>query len=466
MSLDSSTVNQWLFSVLLLGGILFLGLFHIVIYLVRKKLSIHLYFGMICVSFVVWFVCTVATFDLYPFTLFNDSSKRMIAVMCTTQMILYLNLYTMGTLRIERPTYEKGLKIWANALFVACLFMPFSVSYMAILTFIIQVFNAVAQLYIVYDILKVTTKYLKDIRMFNIIFFLSTCASSVMEVFGFHFRNNTIYLAVVMLCLQAIILAIHYNQTIIQVEQANVTLEGKVKERTKALVQKEIETIELISSISHDLRTPIAVVGGYMELLQSDSTIDQANQTYIANSFIRLRQMEKLTEDLFTLSQMNDRNFTLDLEQVKLAEMIGQVEKVYQIQGQQKGVTVQTKTEDVLCIADKIRFIQILDNLVTNALSYASSRVSIEVKNGGEWVEIAVSDDGAGIHPNELPHVFDRFYKKRQQGSGIGLSIVKGLVERMNGEVTVRSELHIGTTFTFTLPIVSERIDTPNLKES
>ncbi|MEK5040477.1 sensor histidine kinase [Sporosarcina sp. FSL K6-3457] len=456
MPLDIITLNQWLFSALLLGGILFLGLFHIVIYLVRKKLSIHLFFGMICISFVVWYVSTVATFDLYPFNLLNDQHKQIIAVMCTTQMILYLNLYTMGILRIKRPAYEKGLKIWANTLFIACLFMPLSAIYMAILTFVIQVFNAIAQLYIVYDLLKVIKRFLKDIRVLNIIFFLSTCTTSVMEVFGFHFRNNTIYLAFVMLCLQAIILAIHYNQSIIQVEQANVTLEGKVKERTKELVQKETETIELISSISHDLRTPIAVVGGYMELLQNNPWLDEANQTYIQNSQMRLWQMEKLTLDLFTLSQMSDRNFTLELEQVKIARIIEQVETLYKVQGQQKGVTVYTQTEDVVCIADKMRLIQILDNLVVNALSYASTRVSIDVKSVGEWVEIAVSDDGAGIQPNELPYVFDRFYKKRQQGSGIGLSIVKDLVQRMNGDVAVESELHIGTTFTFTLPLTSE----------
>lgn len=362
----------------------------------------------------------------------------------------------MGTLDIQRPVYEKRLKIGARTLFAACLLMPFSATYMALLTFVIQLFNAVAQLYIAYDILKVAKKFLKDIRIMSIFFFLSICIPSVMEVFGVQFRDHTIYLAFIMLGLQSIILALHYNQSIIRVEQANLLLERKVTERTSELVKKEAETIELISSISHDLRAPISVVGGYMELLQKDASMNKASHAYISNSLVRLWQMEKLTLDLFTLSQISDKNYTLQLERIKITDTIGQIEMLYKEQAHQKGIELKINSEDLVCIADKMRLMQVLDNLVTNALSHASSTISISTKSNKELIEITVTDDGMGIHPTQLPYVFDRYYKNRQQGSGIGLSIVKDLVHRMNGVVTVESEQNVATSFIFTLPLLSD----------
>src|SRR5699024_5869653 len=118
--------------------------------------------------------------------------------------------------------------------------------------------------------------------------------------------------------------------------------------------------------------------------------------------------------------------------------------------------TIKMNMEEATCIADRMRVLQVFDNLMTNALAYAKSSITITNILNDKEVQITISDDGQGIHPGDLPHVFDRFYKKSKQGSGLGLSNVKELIHRMKGTVIVESNLNVGTSFSFTLPLKRE----------
>src|SRR5690625_2688404 len=177
----------------------------------------------------------------------------------------------------------------------------------------------------------------KDIRIIPAICYFFICIATIMQFIGLEASGNTIFLAFFMMALQGIILSIHYNNSIVEVERANITLERKVKERTADLIQKEEETIHLISSISHDLRAPISVVGGYLGLLQSDTDINDTNKKYISNSLFRLSQMENLTLDLFTLSQISDKNYTFNLERIHIIEIMEKIDVLYIDQVKQKG---------------------------------------------------------------------------------------------------------------------------------
>lgn len=455
---------QWTFSLLLLGGIFFVGLFNIVVYLVRRRMNVHYYFGMLCVFYVIWYSSNVITFDLFPLDFLSDHHLIVIAAIATNRMAVHITLYTMHTLEINKPLFEKRFKLVSNLLLLACFFMPFSLAYIEVIYWFIELFNAIVQIYFSYEIIKVIKRFRKNIRVINAICYFFICIATIMQFIGMEFHGNTIILAFLMMTLQAIILAMHYNNAIVEIERANVTLERKVIERTADLVQKEKETIHLISSISHDLRTPISVVGGYMELLQSDPTLDEANKKYVSNSLMRLLQMEKLTLDLFTLSQISDRNYTFELENIHMEGVMKEITVLYTDQAKEKGITLEVNTVEAICIADKMRVLQILDNLLTNALTYTRTSIKIDgVLHDGE-LQITVSDDGTGISPKDLPHVFDRFYKKSKQGSGLGLSNVKELVQRMNGAVTVESEPDVGTSFRFTLPLAIEEQEERNLE--
>src|SRR5690625_1176192 len=131
------------------------------------------------------------------------------------------------------------------------------------------------------------------------------------------------------------------------------------------------------------------------------------------------------------------------------------IDVLYIDQVKQKGIVLKINIKDAICIADRMRVLQVLDNLMINALAYAKSSIIITTTLNDKEVQITVSDDGAGIESKDLPYVFDRFYRKSQQGSGLGLSNVKELITRMKGVVTVESELNVGTSFHFTLPLAT-----------
>lgn len=450
--------TQWTLSILLLGGLLFVGLFNIIIYLIRRRLKVHYYFGMLCVFYVLWYYTKIMTFDVFPLDILSDHHKIIIAAISTNRMALFLSLYTMHTLKIHKPSFEKGLKLGSNILLVACFLMPISITYTEAVIWMIELFNVIVQVYFSYEITKVIKTFRKDLRMIPAIIYFIICIATIMQFIGLEATGNTIFLAFFMMTLQGIILSIHYNNSIIEVERANTTLERKVEERTSDLVQKEKETIHLISSISHDLRTPIAVVGGYLELLKTDTAaMNEEGKQYISNSLVRLSQMEKLTKDLFTLSKISDKNYTFELEDLHITEVMKQIEVLYIDQAKQKGITLHMNVEEAICIADRMRVLQVLDNLLVNALAHAKSSITITNILNHKEVQITVSDDGSGIEPVDLPHVFDRFYTKSQQGSGLGLSNVKELIHRMKGVVTVESELNVGTSFSFTLPLQLEK---------
>ena len=130
---DITGLSYWFLNNLLLGGILFVGLFNIVIYYVRRLLDVYYYFGMICVCYFIWYVCSVIDFDLFLLHELSDQYKRIISALATNRMALVFILYMMRILDIHKPLYEKRVKLGANLLLFLAVFAPFSVGYANVL---------------------------------------------------------------------------------------------------------------------------------------------------------------------------------------------------------------------------------------------------------------------------------------------------------------------------------------------
>lgn len=450
MNIPLEVEIQWVLTFLLLGGLLFVGLFNIITFLIRRRLKVHYYFGMLCLFYAVWYCAKFLTID--TFTL-NDHLNMMLIAIGANRMGVHITLYTIYTLKMGNPIFEKYFKIISNLLLIACLFIPLSIVYTEGLLWTIELFNVVIQVFISYKIVIVMKDFFKDIRVIPAILYFMITIGTVMQFMNNEATRNTIFLAFFMMAIQAIILSLHYNKMIVEVEQSNVTLEIKVKERTANLLEKEKETIQLISSISHDLRTPITVIVGYLGLLEGDkSSLTDEHRKYISTSRVRLSQMEKLTDDLFTLAKVSDRNYTFQLEALDLEGMMERLVPLYQVQAKEKGITLEVHTEEAVFLADEVRFLQVIDNLMINALEYARSSITITAVVEDEKVLFSVADDGKGIDSADIPFVFDRFFKKSKYGSGLGLSNVKELIRRMDGKVGVESKLNMGTKFYFNLP--------------
>ncbi len=217
---------------------------------------------------------------------------------------------------------------------------------------------------------------------------------------------------------------------------------------------------DLVSDLTHELRTPITVVRGYLEEL-AEGEIEPTPELYL--SLVgEIRRLERLTRDLQELSQAEAGYLSIDLQPIDLLPLLKSLVNRFADQLLEDGpiLSLSAPSQLPLVLADRDRTQQILVNLIGNAIRYTekgSIILKTEVKNNYLW--IAVIDTGLGISPQDLPHVFERFWRADRSrssysgGSGIGLAIAKKLVELQGGEIEVESKVNQGTTFRFCLPL-------------
>jgi len=229
------------------------------------------------------------------------------------------------------------------------------------------------------------------------------------------------------------------------------------------LEQTENMRRQLIGDISHELRTPLTAIKGSMEgLIDGVLTSDETTYQHIYREADRL---QRLVEDLQELSRVEGSAFKISKKKISIDELLHDALAPLLNTFNTKGIQVSIHSEKNLpsLMADHDRIIQVLQNLLGNALQFTSENGTIEIsaKKKDANVHISVKDDGAGIEADHLPHIFERFYRadrsrSRQNGggSGIGLTVTQSLVEAHGGKIWADSEgKGYGSIFTFTLPI-------------
>jgi two-component system sensor histidine kinase BaeS len=221
---------------------------------------------------------------------------------------------------------------------------------------------------------------------------------------------------------------------------------------------------QMTADIAHDLRTPLTVMAGYLEALR-DGVLQPGPERFETMHHEALH-LRRLVEDLRTLSLADADELTLNCEPVPPALVLEQAAAAYQHQAEQQGIDLRVQIDSQLprINIDPDRIAQVLGNLVSNALRYTPTggQISLGATQQGSHVLLTVQDTGVGMHPDELPHVFERFYRgdEARQGdggeSGLGLPIAKSIVELHRGTISVRSMPGQGTTFTIILPVGSD----------
>jgi len=212
---------------------------------------------------------------------------------------------------------------------------------------------------------------------------------------------------------------------------------------------------QFLLSVSHDLRTPLTSIRGFAEALV-DGTMDdpgRAGEVIAAES----RRLERLVRDLLDLAKLEARQFSLSARTVDLTDLVADAADGFLPTAERAQLTLDFEADaDCSAVVDPERLGQVLANLIENAMKYARTRVVVGLHRRGGGYAITVDDDGPGIATEDLPHVFDRAYTSdrrptREIGSGLGLNIVKELVQAMGATVTPTTSDH-GTTFTVMLP--------------
>ncbi len=231
---------------------------------------------------------------------------------------------------------------------------------------------------------------------------------------------------------------------------------------------------EFVADVSHELRTPIAALRMYIELLREGDVDEATRAEFLERSTQQIGRLEWLSTNLLDLSRIDAGIFPLDMRDGDLRDPVQATVQALSEVAVARGVSLDSEVpgEAVELRFDRERIIQLLTNLVGNALKFTprGGAVSVNVGETDEQVTIEVSDTGPGIPAEELPHVFERFYRgtntgeERASGSGLGLAIVRSIVEMHGGEIDVASVIGEGTEFRITLPRFHEGTDAGEAK--
>ncbi len=246
-------------------------------------------------------------------------------------------------------------------------------------------------------------------------------------------------------------------------EEQMARLEEIVQERTR-------ELREFFSVINHEMRTPLSSIQGYTELLLSMKGEDLVEHAPLFLKTIRrnTRVLLGLVNNILDLSKIEAGGLDLQLRPTELAKAVEGAWEIVRPLAEQKELAFEVDLPEELppVQADPERLQQILLNLLSNAVKYTEEgRVGVRARREAGRVRVEVWDTGPGIPPEDLPRIFDRFYRVKDErqkagGTGLGLAIVRYLVEAHGGEIQVQSQVGQGTTFSFTLPITPRKVTT------
>lgn len=210
---------------------------------------------------------------------------------------------------------------------------------------------------------------------------------------------------------------------------------------------------DTISDISHQLKTPLAALNIYNGLMQGEQATP-AIREYVTLSEQELDRMDTLVQNLLKITRLDAGSIVIEKHPESLAEMAKDVQLHFAYRARQEEKSILLSGADsVFLPCDRDWMLEALDNLVKNALDHTGpgSSIWISWQQFPSIIQLTIKDDGSGIHPEDLPHIFKRFYRSRfsenTQGLGLGLPLAKGIIEAHNGTIEVQSTLGIGTTF-------------------
>lgn len=228
--------------------------------------------------------------------------------------------------------------------------------------------------------------------------------------------------------------------------------------RLQDLQQREQE---FLMSVGHDLRTPLTTIGGYAEALEEGGLAEEETRRIAGVLSRETDRLRRLVEDLMLLARLEAREFTLRPEPVDVGAHLGELADTFRARAEEARVNLTVEINGTgTVVTDADRLARIASNLLENALRYTpeAGEVALAVTSGPAGIELSVTDTGPGIDPEDVPHVFDKFYvarkyrRVRPEGSGLGLSIVKQLVDIMDGTVTAQATSGHGTRVEVEIP--------------
>ena len=238
----------------------------------------------------------------------------------------------------------------------------------------------------------------------------------------------------------------------------------RLKESTEEKILMDKENKELISNISHDLKTPITAVKGYVEgIMDGVADTPEKMDRYVRTIYNKTKEMDHLINELTFYSKIDTNRIPYTFSKLNVEDYFSDCAEELGLEMETSGIELVYANyveKDVQVIADGEQIRRVIHNIVSNAIKYMEKPkgiIQLRVKDVGDFIQVEIEDNGKGIAAKDLPYIFDRFYRtdvsrnSSKGGSGIGLSIVKKIMEDHGGKVWATSRLGIGTIMYFVL---------------
>ncbi len=265
----------------------------------------------------------------------------------------------------------------------------------------------------------------------------------------------------------------HYDKSIDTIEDVSKEVEDWAKSQNEEIERlKEMAQYrrEFLGNVSHELKTPIFSIQGYITtLLEGGIEDSEINIKYLKRSEKNIERIIEMVDDLETISALESGELSLNETQFNIFDLVIEIIDSYEHRAQKKGISIfianRLNHPAILIKADKEKIRQVFTNLIDNSIKYIGTpknpRIKISFYDMDENTLIEISDNGVGISEENIPRLFERFYRidkgrsREQGGTGLGLSIVKHIIEAHEQTINVRSTPDVGTTFSFTLKQVN-----------
>ena len=238
----------------------------------------------------------------------------------------------------------------------------------------------------------------------------------------------------------------------------------RLKVQAEEKVAFDRENKELISNISHDLKTPITAIKGYVEgIMDGVADTPEKIDKYVRTIYNKANDMDRLINELTFYSKIDTNRIPYTFSKLNVEDYFADCSEEVGLELETRGIELVYANyveKDVMVIADGEQIRRVIHNIISNAIKYMDKPkgiIQIRIKDVGDFIQIEIEDNGKGIGPKDLPYIFDRFYRtdvsrnSSKGGSGIGLSIVKKILEDHGGKVWATSRLGIGTIMYFVL---------------
>lgn len=478
---------------MIVTSLLIMGIYHIVLYLYRKKELPFIFFGIACVSVATRSILLEGGLASYLLVFLDWEIACKLEYMGGSIGIMFFSLFTYTQFKEDMSRTILNLIIVLMSLYSAFLWVTPAIVFTKTMV-ILQVTIMIIFLYLLVVYVKALINKREGalLNAFAILLFFLTYVNDFLY-FNFFIRTAELssFGLLFFLFTQSILIARRYSKSFVRseklsqdLERLNESLEQQVLERTMEIQEtnKELQEVNRklnevsywrvmwLRNISHDIATPLTGIRAYSKGIL-DGVVPNEKK-YIQLIYDQSTYLSQMLHDLHDIPKMNNGKINIETRRVEIKSYIEGIYRKYQIDIEEQGIefTYQDKTQttmELFILLDPVKIEQVIVNFIKNAERFVNEvdgeiRIQLE-KESDDFIKVKVQDNGIGIKEEELELIFGRFYtgsnqEKTHDGSGLGLTIAKEIIETHNGQIGVQSIYGEGSCFYFTLPIIKEGI--------